>query len=156
VPELICSDGPHGVRRLLDVTTMPAESFPATCFPRPHASQPPGTGRWLKKWGRRLAEESIALDVGIILGPSNNMKRTPLCGRNFEYYAEDPFLSGALTTGYINGVQSKGVGASLKHFAANNQEFQRFTISARWMSVRCAKFTCRPLKWPLSRHGPGP
>jgi beta-glucosidase len=130
VPELICSDGPHGVRRLPDVTTMAAESFPATCFPTASCQSATWNGALVEEMGQALAEESIALDVGIILGPSNNMKRTPLCGRNFEYYAEDPFLSGALTTRYINGVQSKGVGASLKHFAANNQEFQRFTISA--------------------------
>jgi len=130
VPELLCSDGPHGVRRLSDVTTMAAESLPATCFPTASCQAATWNETLIEEMGQALAQEAIALDVGVILGPSNNMKRTPLCGRNFEYYAEDPFLSGALTTRYINGVQSRGVGVSLKHFAANNQEFQRFSISA--------------------------
>ncbi len=130
VPELLCSDGPHGVRRLPDVTTMAAESLPATCFPTASCQAATWNETLIEEMGQALAQEAIALEVGVILGPSNNMKRTPLCGRNFEYYAEDPFLSGRLTTRYINGVQSRGVGVSLKHFAANNQEFQRFSISA--------------------------
>jgi beta-glucosidase len=130
VPELLCSDGPHGVRRMPDVTTITAESLPATCFPSASCQAATWNEALIEEMGQALAKESIALDVGVILGPSNNMKRTPLCGRNFEYYAEDPYLSGTLTTRYINGVQSQGVGASLKHFAANNQEFQRFSISA--------------------------
>jgi beta-glucosidase len=80
--------------------------------------------------GEALAEECIALDVDVLLGPGINMKRSPLCGRNFEYFSEDPYLAGELAASYIQGIQSKGVGASLKHFAANNQEYQRFTISA--------------------------
>ena len=80
--------------------------------------------------GQALAEEAIALDVDVVLGPGDNMKRTPLCGRNFEYFSEDPYLAGELAASFINGVQSKGVGTSLKHYAANNQEYQRMTISA--------------------------
>jgi beta-glucosidase len=79
--------------------------------------------------GQALAEECIALKVDVVLGPGANMKRTPLGGRNFEYYSEDPFLAGKMAVAFINGVQSKGVGTSLKHFAANNQEYQRLTIS---------------------------
>lgn len=130
VPALLCSDGPHGVRRLPDVTTMAAQSLPATCFPTASCQAATWNETLIEEMGQALAQEALALDVGVILGPSNNMKRTPLCGRNFEYYAEDPYLSGALTTRYINGVQSQGVGVSLKHFAVNNQEFQRFSISA--------------------------
>ena len=77
-----------------------------------------------------MGEECNALDVGVVLGPGNNMKRSPLCGRNFEYFSEDPYLSGELSVGIINGIQSQGVGTSLKHYAANNQEFQRFTMSS--------------------------
>ena len=80
--------------------------------------------------GQALAEEAIALDVDVVLGPGVNMKRTPVCGRNFEYFSEDPFLAGELAASYINGVQGKGVGTSLKHYAANNQEHERMTISA--------------------------
>jgi beta-glucosidase len=84
----------------------------------------------IHKLGQALAEECIALNVDVILGPGVNMKRTPLCGRNFEYYSEDPYLAGEMAVSFINGVQNKGVGTSLKHFAANNQEFQRMTINA--------------------------
>jgi len=80
--------------------------------------------------GIALAEECIALNVDILLGPGINMKRSPLGGRNFEYFSEDPYLAGEIAAKFINGIQSKGVGVSLKHFAVNNQEFQRFSISA--------------------------
>ena len=80
--------------------------------------------------GEALAEECIALNVDVLLGPGANMKRSPLGGRNFEYFSEDPYLAGEMAASLIKGVQSKGVGTSLKHFAANNQEFQRFSISA--------------------------
>ena len=80
--------------------------------------------------GQALAEEAIALDVDVILGPGANMKRSPLCGRNFEYFAEDPYLAGTMAAALIEGIQSQGVGTSLKHFAANNQEYERFSISA--------------------------
>ncbi|HMU95145.1 MAG TPA: glycoside hydrolase family 3 C-terminal domain-containing protein, partial [Anaerolineales bacterium] len=84
----------------------------------------------IKQMGIALAEECIALNVDVLLGPGVNMKRSPLNGRNFEYFSEDPFLAGELAANFINGIQSKGVGTSLKHYAANNQEFQRFSISA--------------------------
>lgn len=130
VPRLLCSDGPHGVRRFPDMMMMAGESFPATCFPTASCQAATWNEVLIEEMGQALAEECIALDVDINLGPGNNMKRTPLCGRNFEYYSEDPFLSGRLATYYINGVQSRGVGVSLKHFAVNNQEFQRASISA--------------------------
>jgi beta-glucosidase len=130
VPELLASDGPHGVRRVPDVTVMAAQSLPATCFPTASCQAATWNVALIEALGQALADECIAQNVDVILGPSNNMKRTPLCGRNFEYYAEDPYLSGQMTAGYIDGVQSRGVGTSLKHYAANNQEFQRFSISA--------------------------
>jgi beta-glucosidase len=80
--------------------------------------------------GQALAEECIALNVDVILGPGVNMKRTPLCGRNFEYFSEDPYLAGQMAASYISGVQSKGVGTSLKHFATNNQETRRVNINS--------------------------
>ncbi len=130
LPELLVSDGPHGVRRVADVNAMTLESEPATCFPTASALAASWDVDLLQEMGQALAEEAIALDVGVLLGPGTNMKRTPLCGRNFEYFSEDPYLAGELATALINGIQSKGVGTSLKHFAANNQEFERFSISA--------------------------
>ena len=84
----------------------------------------------IHKMGEALAEECIALNVDVLLGPGVNMKRSPLCGRNFEYFSEDPYLAGELAAGLIDGIQSKGVGTSLKHYAANSQEFERFSINA--------------------------
>ncbi|MEI7848453.1 MAG: glycoside hydrolase family 3 C-terminal domain-containing protein [Chloroflexota bacterium] len=130
VPELICSDGPHGVRRQADVNEMGAQSLPATCFPTASCLASSWDLEVVGKVGEALAEECIALKVDMVLGPGVNMKRSPLGGRNFEYFSEDPYLAGELAAHFINGVQGKGVGTSLKHFAVNNQEFQRFSISA--------------------------
>lgn len=130
VPEMIVSDGPHGVRRVPNVHEMMLESLPATCFPTASCLATTWDADLIRKMGEALAEECIALNVDVLLGPGVNMKRSPLGGRNFEYFSEDPYLAGEMAAHYINGVQSKGVGTSLKHFAANNQEFQRFSISA--------------------------
>jgi len=130
VPEMIVADGPHGVRRVPDIHSMALHSLPATCFPTASCSASTWDVDLIRQMGEALAEECIALNVDVLLGPGVNMKRSPLCGRNFEYFSEDPYLAGELAVSFINGVQSKGVGTSLKHYAANNQEFQRFTISA--------------------------
>ena len=130
VPEMIVSDGPHGVRRVSDIHTMAMESLPATCFPTASCTASTWDVDLLREMGAALGGECIALNVDVLLGPGVNMKRSPLGGRNFEYFSEDPYLAGELAAAFINGVQSKGVGTSLKHFAANNQEFQRFSISA--------------------------
>ena len=130
VPEMIVSDGPHGLRRVADVHSMTNESLPATCFPTASCTASTWDVGLIRKLGEALGEEALALNVDVLLGPGANMKRSPLCGRNFEYFSEDPFLAGEMAANFINGVQSKGVGTSLKHFAANNQEFQRFTISS--------------------------
>ncbi|MFW5696267.1 MAG: glycoside hydrolase family 3 C-terminal domain-containing protein [Phototrophicaceae bacterium] len=130
---IVVSDGPHGVRRLIDIEDVDniiGESHPATCFPVAAALAATWNTDLLYEMGQALADESIALDVDIVLGPGINIKRSPLCGRNFEYYAEDPLLAGELAAALINGVQSKGVGTSLKHFAVNNQETRRFTVDA--------------------------
>lgn len=127
IPPITVSDGPHGLRRTPGISH---ESLPATCFPTGSALASSWDVDLLHKLGQALADECIALGVDVVLGPGNNMKRTPLCGRNFEYYSEDPFLGGEIATSFVKSVQSKGVGTSLKHFATNNQEFQRMTISA--------------------------
>ena len=130
LPELTVSDGPHGVRRVADVNDFIAASLPATCFPTASCMASTWDVDLIHTMGQALAEECIALKVDVVLGPGVNMKRTPLGGRNFEYYSEDPYLAGQIAACFITGVQSKGVGTSLKHFAVNNQEFQRLTISA--------------------------
>ncbi len=135
IPEIVMTDGPHGLRRVENVNESHniaslKESIPATCFPTASALAASWDIELIKEVGETIGEECIAQDVDIILGPGNNMKRTPLCGRNFEYFSEDPYLGGDLSAAFINGVQSKGVGATLKHFIANNQEYKRNTMSS--------------------------
>ena len=130
VPEMIVSDGPHGLRRVPDIHSMAMHSLPATCFPTASCSASTWDVALLGELGAALAEEAIALNVDVVLGPGVNMKRSPLGGRNFEYFSEDPYLAGELAVSFIQGVQAKGVGTSLKHYAANNQEYQRFSISS--------------------------
>jgi beta-glucosidase len=131
VPEMSVSDGPHGVRRVADVNDFIAGSLPATCFPTASCMASTWDVDLIHALGQAIAEECIALKVDVVLGPGANMKRTPLGGRNFEYYSEDPYLAGQMAASFISGVQSKGVGTSLKHFAANNQESQRMVIDTR-------------------------
>ncbi|MEI6289918.1 MAG: glycoside hydrolase family 3 protein, partial [Chloroflexota bacterium] len=131
VPAMIVSDGPHGVRRVADLNTMTSTSLPATCFPTASSLASSWDVDLLKEMGQALAEECIALNVDVLLGPGVNMKRSPLGGRNFEYFSEDPFLAGEMAASLVQGIQSKGVGTSLKHYAANNQEFERFVVDAQ-------------------------
>src|SRR5512139_656044 len=114
IPEITVSDGPHGVRRVEDTGSLVAKSLPATCFPTASCSASTWDVELIHAMGQALAEECIALNVDVVLGPGVNMKRTPLCGRNFEYFSEDPYLAGQMGASFINGVQSKGVGVSLK------------------------------------------
>ena len=130
VPELIMADGPHGLRRIEDIHSTSHKSLPATCFPTASCLASTWDVDLLYKLGETLAEECLALNVDVLLGPGANMKRSPLCGRNFEYFSEDPYLAGEMAKNWIKGIQSKGVGVSLKHYAANNQEYQRFSISS--------------------------
>lgn len=131
LPEMIVADGPHGVRREENIYEWGAGgTLPATCFPTASCLASTWDVDLLHSMGEALAEECIALNVDVLLGPGANMKRSPLGGRNFEYFSEDPHLAGELAASLINGIQSKGVGTSLKHYVANNQEYQRFSISA--------------------------
>ena len=130
LPSIMMSDGPHGLRKMF-----PAEgkkenygeggTIKAVCFPAACATSASFDRNMMYEMGQTLGNECLAEDVQIILGPAVNVKRSPLCGRNFEYVSEDPYVAGELSAAYINGVQSKGVGTSIKHFAANNQEFER-------------------------------
>jgi beta-glucosidase len=125
----IClTDGPHGVRKAAGTDF--TNSAPATCFPTASALACSWDTELVSEVGEALGRESQALDVQVLLGPGINMKRSPLCGRNFEYYSEDPTLAGKLAAAHVRGVQSQGVGACLKHFAANNQEFERTTTNS--------------------------
>ncbi|MGY1815670.1 glycoside hydrolase family 3 C-terminal domain-containing protein [Blastococcus sp. SYSU D00820] len=132
LPSLVLTDGPHGVRRQegdFGAVGLMA-SRPATCFPPAvavGASWDPEVARLI---GAAVGREARALGVSVVLGPGVNIKRSPLCGRNFEYYSEDPLLAGVLGAAHVQGQQSQGVGASVKHFAANNQETERMRISA--------------------------
>ena len=130
IPEMTVADGPHGVRRVPDTLDLSRVSVPATCFPTASCLASTWDVDLIHAVGEALAEECIAIDVDVLLGPGANMKRSPLCGRNFEYFSEDPYLAGEMAASIIDGIQSRGVGASLKHYAANNQEYQRFSISA--------------------------
>ena len=123
------SDGPHGLRKeIFEKDRIYTEK--ATCFPPAVTSACSFDTELIEKMGCALANEAIKENVDIILGPGTNIKRSSLCGRNFEYFSEDPYLAGKLAASFINGVQSKGVGTSLKHFAANNQETYRAIESA--------------------------
>lgn len=130
IPAIKMTDGPHGVRCVPDVTAVSANSLPATCFPTASCLAATWNPDLIRQVGEALGREARALGVNVLLGPGINMKRSPLCGRNFEYYSEDPFLAGELAAAFIAGVQSQGVGTSLKHFAANNQETERLRIDA--------------------------
>jgi beta-glucosidase len=130
IPEMFVSDGPHGVRRVPDPGSMQIGAMPATCFPTASCTASSWDRDLIHEMGQAFADEAIALKVDVVLGPGNNMKRTPVCGRNFEYFSEDPFLAGEMAASFINGIQGRGVGTSLKHFAVNNQEYQRMTIDA--------------------------
>lgn len=135
IPAMMMADGPHGLRKqpsgpgedhlgLLD-------SLPATCFPSAAGLASSWNRELLMRLGEALGQEASGEGLGLLLGPGVNIKRSPLGGRNFEYFSEDPLLSSTLAAAYIQGVQSQGVGTSLKHFAANNQEHRRMSVDAQ-------------------------
>lgn len=121
IPDIMVSDGPTGLRKEESL----GKSITAVCYPSATAMAASWDKDLLTKVGETLAEECLANRLSVLLGPGINIKRSPLCGRNFEYYSEDPVLAGELAASYINGVQSRGVGTSLKHFAANSTEIKR-------------------------------
>lgn len=123
------SDGPHGIRAQEDGAKN-NNSYEATCFPTASSAACSWDTELIGKMGKALAQEAKALGVSVVLGPGVNMKRSPLCGRNFEYYSEDPFLAGELACSYILAMQECGVGTSLKHFAGNSQETHRMTSNS--------------------------
>lgn len=130
VPAIRVSDGPHGLRKQVAGETGINNSPTAVCFPAACATACTFDKNVMYEMGVTLGKECQAEDVSILLGPAINIKRSPLCGRNFEYLTEDPYLAGELTASYVQGVQSQGVGTSVKHFAVNNQEHERMAGSS--------------------------
>jgi beta-glucosidase len=132
IPAMRMSDGPHGLRTQAGGVNSLVEDVAekAVCFPAACCTAASFDRALLEEMGAELGKEAQALGVHILLGPGINMKRSPLCGRNFEYFAEDPLLSGELGAAFVNGLQSEGVGASVKHFFANSQEHRRMDSSS--------------------------
>ena len=132
IPSIFLADGPHGLRRQAGSADNLGlnESLPATCFPTAATmanSWDPALG---EEMGRALGAEAAAQDVNVLLGPGLNIKRSPLCGRNFEYFSEDPYLAGKMAAACIRGIQENGVSACPKHFAANSQELRRMSADS--------------------------
>lgn len=132
IPSVMVSDGPHGLRKQDDKADHLGinESIKAVCFPPAVLSACSFDRDLLRELGDTVGKEAQATDVSVVLGPAVNIKRSPLCGRNFEYYSEDPYLAGESAAAFIDGVQSHHVGTSIKHFAANNQELNRMSCSS--------------------------
>lgn len=133
LPKIMITDGPHGLRKQnTDKKTSNGiglgNSVPSTCFPPASTSSCSWDTELIKEAGVALGEECLKEQVSTILGPGTNIKRSPVCGRNFEYFSEDPYLAGKCSAGLVNGIQSKGIGTSLKHFACNSQEAFRMVI----------------------------
>ncbi len=132
IPSVWMSDGPHGLRKEKQTggTNIMQEPETSTCFPTAVTTASSWDEDLLYEVGQAIADEAKALKVTTVLGPGINIKRSPLCGRNFEYMSEDPYLTGKLATAYVKGVQDNNVGVSLKHFCANNQEYLRMSVSS--------------------------
>jgi beta-glucosidase len=132
IPSIFCSDGPHGIRKQAgagDHLGLNA-SLPATCFPTAATIANSWNEELGETLGETLGEEAMAEGVNVLLGPGLNIKRSPLCGRNFEYFSEDPYLAGKMAASYVRGIQSKGVYACPKHFAVNSQELRRMAMNS--------------------------
>lgn len=132
VPSIMVTDGPHGLRKQIGEEDNLGlnDSVPATCFPSAAAICNSWNKELIHRIGEALGEECLQEEVSVLLGPGVNIKRSPLCGRNFEYFSEDPYLSSNMAKNHVIGVQSKGIGTSLKHFAVNNQETRRMSVNA--------------------------
>lgn len=152
IPSVNLSDGPHGLRQCIGLGWN--ESVPATCFP-PAALLACSFDEGLaKKQGAAIGEEAQDQDVQIVLGPGNNIKRSPLGGRNFEYFSEDPVLSGHIAAGVIEGIQSKKAGTALKHFACNSQETQRFVINENISERALRELYLASYEYPVKKAKP--
>ena len=132
IPSIYCSDGPHGIRKQAGAGDHLGlnPSLPATCFPPAATMANSWDPELAEEIGKALGEEAVTQDVHVVLGPGLNIKRSPLCGRNFEYFSEDPYLAGKMAAGYVRGIQSQGRYACPKHFAVNSQELRRMAMNS--------------------------
>ncbi|MBR6654860.1 MAG: glycoside hydrolase family 3 protein, partial [Oscillospiraceae bacterium] len=132
IPELFMADGPHGVckQTVTDKILWSRDTVPSTCFPTAATMANSWDVQLGEEMGRALGEEAAAADVHVLLGPGLNIKRSPLCGRNFEYFSEDPYLAGKMAAAYIRGIQQSGTASCPKHFAVNSQELRRMAMDA--------------------------
>jgi beta-glucosidase len=152
IPSIFMTDGPHGLRKAAgaDITA----SVPGTCFPTASCLASSWDPELLEQVGAALGRECQANDVQLLLGPGNNLKRSPLGGRNFEYFSEDPLLAGKMAAAHIRGVQSEGVGATVKHFATNNQEYERMTSSSNIDERTLREIYLRAFEIPIKESQP--
>jgi beta-glucosidase len=153
VPSIWFADGPHGLRRTLGPEER-EESHPATCFPTAVGQAASWNRELTMQIGSAIGVEAQARDVQVLLGPGINIKRSPLGGRNFEYFSEDPFLSGKMATAHVRGSQSEGVGAVLKHYVANNQEHHRMSVSAEIGGRTLRQIYLRAFNIPVREANP--
>lgn len=157
VPSIMMADGPHGLRKQRDQADHLGlhQSEPAVCFPTACASACSFDRALIHELAAAIGEEARAADVQVVLGPGINIKRSPLCGRNFEYFSEDPLLAGELAAAWIEGLQSRGVAASLKHFAVNNQESRRMTMDAQVDMATLREIYLRGFELAIKKAKPG-
>jgi len=153
VPSFMVSDGPHGLRKQDDDASF-NDSIKAVCFPAGCATAASFDRSLLESLGEAIGESCQHEKVSVVLGPAVNIKRSPLCGRNFEYFSEDPYLAGEVAAAYINGVQSKNVGVSIKHFAANNQEHRRMSSSSDIDERALREIYLAAFETPIRREKP--
>ena len=159
VPSFSMSDGPHGLRKqdAIQETEHYADlnrSRVATCFPTSSCMAASWDKSLLSELGKTIAEEAQCQQVDVVLGPGTNIKRSPLCGRNFEYFSEDPYLAGTLAAEYINGMQALGIGTSLKHFTCNNQEKRRQTSNSIVNEKTLSEIYLRPFEIAVRKAQP--
>ena len=152
IPSINLSDGPHGLRQCNGLGW--GESVPATCFPPAVLLACSFDEELAKKQGAAIGDEAQAQNVQVVLGPGNNIKRSPLGGRSFEYFSEDPVLSGHIAAGVIEGIQSRKVGTALKHFACNSQETERFVIDEKISERALREIYLASFEYPVKKAKP--
>lgn len=155
IPWIMMADGPHGLRKQREGNDVGlGNSYEATCFPTASLLACSWDKKLAEKQGQAIGEEASDQDLQIVLGPGNNIKRSPLCGRNFEYFSEDPYLSGNIAAGIIDGIQSEGIGTALKHFAANSQESDRLVVDEQISERALREIYLRSFEIPVKEAKP--